>query len=104
MCSLRPLEQVLLHCADRAQELNGSAWPVNLHDDTTSVPQPQSVHAADARVEELRLLDGRTQLSAAELVERNPHSLWGRVREQVADNVRNEAPLLELEGDETGKP
>jgi hypothetical protein len=41
------LEQVLLHCADRAQELNGSAWPVNLHD---------------------------------------------------------EAPLLELEGDETGKP
>jgi hypothetical protein len=96
------LEQVLLHRTDRAQELNGSAWPVNLHDHTTPVPQPESVHAADARVEELGLLHGRTQLSAAELVQRSRHSRWGRIREHVANEVRNEAPLLEPEGDETG--
>jgi hypothetical protein len=67
---------------------------VQLHDELASVAKPQAVDAADARLEERRRRDRRTELRAAQRVE-GPGDIRRRcVAEHVAEHVRHETPLV----------
>ena len=56
------LEQTLLYRADGTQSFEGHTRAMDLDDHATPVCQPQSIHLANADLDELRRLDPGPQL------------------------------------------
>ena len=94
--------KVALHrlCGD--QELRSRSWPAGLQNDTPPVLESDAVHAADAAIEELVRRHPAAEVALAERVDRTLDLVAVVCPEDIKDDGRHEAPLLELLGDHSG--